>query len=219
MNIGRRRRARSARSTSPLPRIGSDEAVHDTTMSYSCSCSAQRAAARSRCAVEAVREALGALERAVGDRDARRRLRGEVRGAQLDHLAGADEQHALVLEAREDARRELHRGGGHRHAGRADAAWSCALPWPPRRSAGTACAARVPSVPADSAARAASFIWPRICGSPSTIESRPEATRNAWRTACSLRQRVQVAAAARPARGGGTAPAIAPARRGSSPAT
>ena len=43
----------------------------------------------------------------------------------------------------------------------------------------------VPSVPADSAARAASFIWPRICGSPSTIESRPEATRKAWRTAWS----------------------------------
>ena len=45
---------------------------------------------------------------------------------------------------------------------------------------------RLPSVPADSAARAASFIWPRICGSPMTIESRPEATRNAWRTACSF---------------------------------
>ena len=37
----------------------------------------------------------------------------------------------------------------------------------------------VPSVPASSAARAASFIWPRICGSPSTIESSPEATRKA----------------------------------------
>jgi hypothetical protein len=35
MNIGRRRRARSARSTRPLPRIGSEEAVHETTMSYS----------------------------------------------------------------------------------------------------------------------------------------------------------------------------------------
>ena len=43
----------------------------------------------------------------------------------------------------------------------------------------------VPSVPAASAERAASFIWPRISGSPSTIESRPEATRNACRTACS----------------------------------
>ena len=41
-----------------------------------------------------------------------------------------------------------------------------------------------PRVPADSAARTASFIWPRICGSPSTMESRPEATRNACRTAC-----------------------------------
>ena len=44
----------------------------------------------------------------------------------------------------------------------------------------------VPSVPADSACRAASFICPRICGSPSTMESSPEATRKAWRTAWSL---------------------------------
>ena len=43
----------------------------------------------------------------------------------------------------------------------------------------------VPSVPAASAERAADFIWPRISGSPSTMESRPEATRKAWRTACS----------------------------------
>ena len=41
----------------------------------------------------------------------------------------------------------------------------------------------VPSVPADSASRTASFICPRICGSPTTIESRPEATRKACRTA------------------------------------
>ena len=44
----------------------------------------------------------------------------------------------------------------------------------------------VPSVPASSASRTASFIWPRICGSPITIESSPLATRNAWLTACSL---------------------------------
>ena len=44
----------------------------------------------------------------------------------------------------------------------------------------------VPSVPAASAARAASLSCPRICGSPSTIESRPEATRKTCRTACSL---------------------------------
>ena len=41
----------------------------------------------------------------------------------------------------------------------------------------------VPSVPAWSASRTACFIWPRICGSPSTIESRPDATRNTWRAA------------------------------------
>ena len=41
----------------------------------------------------------------------------------------------------------------------------------------------VPSVPAPSASRTACFIWPRICGSPSTIESSPLATRKAWRAA------------------------------------
>ena len=46
-----------------------------------------------------------------------------------------------------------------------------------------------PSVPASSANRAACFICPSICGSPSTIESRPLATRNAWRTACGCSSR------------------------------
>jgi hypothetical protein len=119
MKIGRRRRARSARSSSPLPRIGSDEAVQETTMSYSCSCSASERS--SMAAVEAVREPLGALEGAVGDGDARRPLRCEVRRAQLDHLSRADEQHALVLEARENARGELNRGGRHRDALRSHA--------------------------------------------------------------------------------------------------
>ncbi len=40
-----------------------------------------------------------------------------------------------------------------------------------------------PSDPAACAVRTACFIWPRICGSPSTIESRPLATRNACVTA------------------------------------
>jgi hypothetical protein len=43
-----------------------------------------------------------------------------------------------------------------------------------------------PSDPADSAVRTACFIWPRICGSPSTIESNPLATRNACATALSF---------------------------------
>ncbi len=42
---------------------------------------------------------------------------------------------------------------------------------------------RRPRPPASRESRSACFIWPRICGSPSTIESSPLATRNAWRTA------------------------------------
>ena len=137
-----------------------------------------------RLAVEAVREALCALHRAVGDRDARRRLRREMGRAKLDHLAGADEEHLLVLEARENARASFTA---------AAAMDTVAAPTLVvlRTSLATAKVrwnslwSTVPSVPADSAARAASFIWPRIWGSPSTIESRPEATRKAWRTACS----------------------------------
>ena len=43
----------------------------------------------------------------------------------------------------------------------------------------------VPKAPASEAARTASFICPRICGSPNTMELRPLATRKAWRAACS----------------------------------
>ncbi len=45
------------------------------------------------------------------------------------------------------------------------------------------CCRVVPRVPAPSASRTACFSWPRICGSPRTIESRPLATRNACRAA------------------------------------
>ena len=40
-----------------------------------------------------------------------------------------------------------------------------------------------PMPPASRDSFSACFIWPRICGSPSTIESSPLATRNACRTA------------------------------------
>ena len=40
-----------------------------------------------------------------------------------------------------------------------------------------------PSVPAACAVRTACLNWPRICGSPSTMESSPLATRNACLTA------------------------------------
>ena len=66
-----------------------------------------------RLGIEAPRELLAPLERAVRHCDARGRLGGEVRGAKLDHLARADEEHALVAQARKDARGEAHRGGRH----------------------------------------------------------------------------------------------------------
>jgi len=49
-----------------------------------------------------------------------RLLSGEVGRAQLDHLARADEQHALVCHLVEDTLRKTHRGGGHRNRLRAD---------------------------------------------------------------------------------------------------
>ena len=42
---------------------------------------------------------------------------------------------------------------------------------------------RLPKAPCSRASDQASFTCPRICGSPSTIESSPVATRNRWRTA------------------------------------
>src|SRR5688500_9590157 len=74
-----------------------------------------------RARVQGPGEALGALDRTVGAGDARLRLRGEMRGDELDHLARADEEDALVLEAWVNARRQLDGGGGHRDARRADA--------------------------------------------------------------------------------------------------
>ena len=65
-------------------------------------------------------ELLAAFQRAVGDHHLAWRLRGEVRGAQLDHLTGADEQYALIGDRFEDALRQAYSGSGHRHGMRAD---------------------------------------------------------------------------------------------------
>jgi len=53
--------------------------------------------------VETLGQRAGAFGGAVGDGHAARMLRGEMRHAQLDHLAGADEQAGLLLDAGEDA--------------------------------------------------------------------------------------------------------------------
>ena len=68
---------------------------------------------RDGAAAEALRQRAGALQGAVGDGDVLGVLRGEMVGAQLDHLAGADEQHVLLVDAGENALRQAHRGGGH----------------------------------------------------------------------------------------------------------
>ena len=51
---------------------------------------------------------LAAFERAVGDCDAFRMLRGEVRGAELDHFSGAYEEDAFLLQRAEKAQRKAN---------------------------------------------------------------------------------------------------------------
>ena len=176
-------------------------------MSNSCQPLGQVGQARSPRPPKRCGELLAALQRAVGDGDATSGCcAAKCVAAELDHLAGADEQHALVGEVVE----------------------RCAAPGAPRRRPCDRMARRsrwcvrtslatanerwnswcsvVPSVPAASAARTASFIWPRICGSPSTIESRPQATRKAWRTACVAAAACTGAGAARRRRAGGSRP-------------
>ena len=184
MNIGRRRRARSARSTSPLPRIGSDEAVHETTMSYSCSCSPserssiacalKRAASRSarssvRLATAMRAGACAAKCVAVSSIISPAPISSTLWSFRLGKMRAASFTAAAAMETLAAPMRVVERTS----FATANERWN-------RRCS------RLPRVPADSAARAASFIWPRICGSPITIESSPEATRKAWRTACSL---------------------------------
>jgi hypothetical protein len=130
MNIGRWRRAFSARSTAPRPMIGSVLAVQETMASNSCR-RAGRSARRRLSAPKrpasfsprsSVRLAI-AMPWACG---------GKVRGHQLDHLAGADEQHLDVAQIFEQLRRQPHRGGRHADAVGADLGGWCALPWPPK---------------------------------------------------------------------------------------
>ena len=112
MNIGRCRRSFSARSTAPRPMIGSELAVDETTMSNSAS-RAGRSARRIASAPKPRRELLAALERAVRDRHAFGRARGEMGGRELDHLAGADEQHLRLAQVLEQLGGQAHRRGRH----------------------------------------------------------------------------------------------------------
>ena len=183
MKIGACRRALTTRSSRPLPRIGSVLAVQVTMMSNSCRRSGSSfsviASAPKRSA-----SSLAALERAIGDRHRLRRLRGEMRRRELDHFAGADQQQPLFGDE-----------GKMRSASftAAAAIEIDALPMSVcvRTSFATANVRwnrRFSTRPSDARRfRAAHRLLhlARICGSPSTIESSPLATRNACVTAFS----------------------------------
>ena len=102
----------------PRPMIGSVLAVHDTTMSKRASSPATRRAASS--GPEAVRELVARSTVRLATVMTARVLRGEMRGGQLDHLAGADQQHFARRQFAEDALGQAHGRGGHRHRMRAD---------------------------------------------------------------------------------------------------
>ncbi len=61
-----------------------------------------------------------ALQRAVGNGQALGRLGGKVRGAQLDHFAGANKQHLDLAQVFKQVARQAHGGGGHADAVGAD---------------------------------------------------------------------------------------------------
>jgi hypothetical protein len=123
-----------------------------------------------------------AFDRAVGDGDLLRLLGAEVGGAQFDHLAGADEQDALLGNRLEDALGQMHAGRRHGHDIGADGGRAAHFLGDREGALEQLVQLRAERA-VFSAARTASFIWPRICGSPMTIESRPLATRKAWRMA------------------------------------
>jgi hypothetical protein len=153
-------------------------------------------------AAKAHGQLLAALQRAVGDGDGLGVLRGEVRGAS-----------SIISPAPTNSTLTEPRSSNNWPARRTAAAamlMECApISVEVRTSLATAKLrwniwfSVVPRAPASSAARTASFIWPRIWGSPSTIESSPLATRKAWRAACVF-QGVDVG----PQHGGGDAAAM-----------
>ena len=64
---------------------------------------------------ETIRQRATTINRPVGDDDLLRLLRRKMRRAQLDHFAGADEQHLLISNALEDALGQTYCSGGHRN--------------------------------------------------------------------------------------------------------
>jgi hypothetical protein len=118
MNIGLWRRLRIARSTAPLPRMGSGGGGTDHDV---------RAMEVFRHGIEgdgfrmeAVAERMCPFHGAVGDDDMADAVADEVAQRQLDGLAGADDQRGQGLQVTEDLPRERHRREGHGNGAGAD---------------------------------------------------------------------------------------------------
>ena len=121
------------------------------------------------------RRALAALQRAVGHRQ-RLGVRAAKCVATSSIISPAPTNSTLVSRRSSNSCEADAPPRGHADRVGADLGGGAHL-GPPRSCAGTSGAAWCPGVPAESASRTACFIWPRICGSPSTIESSPLATR------------------------------------------
>ena len=181
MNMGRCLRALSARSTAPRPMIGRVLAVQLITASNSC-----RRSGRSARRITSPPK-----------REASRSPRSSVRLAMAMpfglRAAKCVADSSIISPAPTNSTRILPMSSNSWPARRTAAAamlMECApISVEVRTSLATAkerwnsWLSVVPSAPAWSATRTASFIWPRIWGSPSTMESRPLATRKAWRAA------------------------------------
>ena len=181
MNMGRCLRALSARSTAPRPMMGSWLAVELTITSNSC-----RRVGRSASRITSPPKRLASFS-----------PRSSVRLAMTMALgffaAKCVAASSIISPAPTNSTRTWPRSSNSWPARRTAAAamlMECApISVELRTSLATAkerwnsWLSVVPSAPACSAARTASFIWPRIWASPSTMESSPLATRKAWRAA------------------------------------
>ena len=107
----------------------------------------------------------------------------EMARDQFDGFAGADQQHGRIVGPREGFLRQPHRGRRDRHRIGADAGVGARALGGDEGVLEQAVELRRRACPRARAAAQACFTWPRICGSPSTSESSPVATRNRCRTA------------------------------------
>ena len=89
------------------------------TMSAAARCSS-RSSKGTAAAADPARQLLRGVERPVGHQDALDAVRLEVRGGELAGLAGADDEHGVVLELAEHLQGELDGGGADAHRALAD---------------------------------------------------------------------------------------------------